>query len=81
MANRIAYVKLFSISNNGTVLDNSSTSLSDHMTADTEQRVIEDTTYAPNSVGNPTIAEYIKLEGDEGYSVAHMDQYIIITNN
>lgn len=80
MASRIAHVKLFSIGQDGNILDASST-LGDHMTANTEHRIIEDIANTPNSSDNPTIEEYIGLENGDGYSLDHMDQYIIVTSN
>jgi len=43
-----------------------------------QHRVIPDASI-PNSVGRPTIKEYIELEADDDFVVRHIDQYIIIT--
>lgn len=44
----------------------------------TEHRVVEDATNT-NTLGNPTIADYLTLEDGDGLMLVHMDQTFIIT--
>ncbi len=46
----------------------------------TEHRIVADSGIA-SSTGNPTINAYLEAEDDLGFKLAHMDQYIIVTQD
>lgn len=54
--------------------------IQDRMNFDIQDRVFEDAN-VPNSVGNPTVADYIIAEEGSGFVFLHMDQTYIITRS
>lgn len=55
-----------------------SDTIKSHLLSSTEVRVVENQS-VPNSIGNPTIEEYLRLEALSDYVVYHIDQTYIIT--
>ena len=53
-------------------------SIQDRLTFDIQDRVIE-VADSPNSVGSPTVKDYLILEEASGFFFEHMDQTYIIT--
>lgn len=79
---RIARVGFFAINKmTGQKVDKNSpsTTINDVLMTEHQHRVIEDLVNAPNSSGNPTVADYLKLEATQDYVVYHMDQTMIVT--
>lgn len=81
MAVHIARVDLMHVTSGGAVKKKSNMTIGEVARATHEHRIIENTHLAPNSVGNPTIENYIAAEYDDGFKIKYMDQYIIITDN
>lgn len=69
------------VSTTGTVLEKKSATIGQMLQTTSELRVLEDTTRAPNSLGFPTIEQYILTEAAAGYKVAVINQSWIITYN
>lgn len=77
MAIRIAKMSLFHV-NSGMVLP-SNHSINDRINSNLEARVIEDLVNAPNSVDNPDLTSYLKLEAADNFYPKHIDQTYVIT--
>lgn len=78
---RIAKIGPKPVSAAGIVLDKRTATVGEMLHTTSEMRVLEDTTNAPNSVGYPTIEDYIRLEAAQNYKVAVINQSWIITYN
>lgn len=65
----------------GQVIDknNPNTKIKDVLQTEHQHRVLVDVTNAPNSAGNPTVDDYLRLEAAQDFVVKHMDQNMIIT--
>lgn len=61
----------------GTIMPSNAT-IKDRLTFEIEDRILVNADI-PNSVGNPTISDYLQLEETAGYAFLHMDQTFIIT--
>jgi hypothetical protein len=59
--------------------NSSNFTLGDAKTHTREMRVLENLPDIPNSAGNPTIKDYIELEGASDFQLMHLDQTYIIT--
>ena len=77
MAIHVAKIGLFKVRANGTVITGDFT-MADRLAADTEHRVIPDAAI-PNSANYPTIGAYLTAEDTAGFAFAHIDQYLVIT--
>jgi len=75
---RIAYIKPFNV-RDGVVLTN--TTIDNMINSDTELRMMADIANAPNSVNNPTIINYLQLEANDGFTLSHIDQNIVMTTS
>lgn len=78
----IARVGFFSVnSKTGKFIDKNhpDTKIRDVLRTEHQHRVIADVTNAPNSVDNPTVDDYLRLEAAAGYILRHMDQTMIVT--
>jgi len=76
----VARVGLFNVDATGNIMrkNDPDISIKQQLTSSLEHLVIEDAS-VPNSVGNPTVTEYIKLEATDNFVVHHMDQTMILT--
>ena len=77
-------VDLVNIKSDGTRLDKNdpTTTIADLKSFTTEHRVTGPATGpagSPNAVDYPTIEEYLAAEAVDGFMVAHMDHYFIVT--
>lgn len=68
---------LIKTKSDGSIMPSNAT-IKDMLTFNTEDRILVDAGI-PNSVGNPTVKEYLELEDSSGYVFLHMDQTYIIT--
>jgi hypothetical protein len=74
----VARIALLPVNPLGAVLDKNTATIAQMTQASTEERVLVDADI-PNSVGNPTPTEYLKLEAADDYTLRHIDQTYIIT--
>lgn len=74
----VARVGLIHTSPTGTTVNKNSAIIQEVLDATQEPRIIEDSEIS-NSSNNPTIKDYLELEEDSGFTLVHMDQYIIVT--
>lgn len=76
----VARVGIFSVDATGNILrkDDADVTIKQQLSSSMEHLVIEDAAI-PNSTGNPTVAEYIKLEAADDYVLTHIDQTMILT--
>lgn len=78
---RIAKIGPKPVTSIGSVLNKRTASIQEMCQSTQEMRILEDTTFAPNSVNFPTIEDYILLEAANGYKVAVINQSWVITYN
>lgn len=82
---RYVNVEFVPVDKSGNVIDkNSNTTTLDKLRSmqASEHRVIARTdgpAAAPNSVSRPSVPAYLQAEADDGFALAYMDQYTIIT--
>lgn len=76
----VVRVGVFNVDATGNILrkDDADVTIKQQLTSSIEHLVIEDAA-VPNTSGNPTVAEYIKLEAVSDYALSHIDQTTIIT--
>ena len=82
---RVARVGLVQVSTNGDVFTkNEKRTMKEHLQTETQHRVLDSTAAvhapAPNSAGYPTIEQYVEAEAGDDFSIAYMDQNMIVTN-
>lgn len=80
MAIRVARVGLFTTDLSGNRIDKCCNSVSINELKHTSQEflVLPDPSL-PNTIGYPTIAAYLQLEANSGFSLQHIDQSFVIT--
>lgn len=76
----VARVGVFNVDATGNILrkDDADVTIKQQLTSSIEHLVIEDSSVS-NTSGNPTVAEYIRLEAADDYVLAHIDQTMILT--
>ena len=77
----VVYVRPMPVGPDGNVVDKNNASIAEMTMVDQEMRVVEDVAHAPNSSGNPSIKDYLVAEDGSGFSLAHMDNTIIVTQS
>ena len=63
---------------NGVPLDKDDATVSQMLKSDTQMRIIENA-LVPNTLGSPSIEDYIALEEDDGYGVTILNNTMIVT--
>lgn len=87
MTVRTAIIQLVDVDNSGNIVYKTNTIAKVIANLNKEQRVfVAQSGSAPNaanpgSTTAPTIHEYLNLEDGDGYSLVHLDNYYIITQN
>lgn len=76
----VARVGVFNVDATGSILkkDSPDVSIKQQLTSSIEHLIIEDPSI-PNSSGNPTVSDYIKLEAADNFIMSHIDQSTVIT--
>ena len=75
----IARISMIPVSGiTGQIINKNTATIADVLKSSTEPRVIADPAI-PNTVGNPTIANYILIEAASGWVLYHIDQTMIVT--
>ena len=79
MAVHVVYTRPMQVIGNQAV-DKSDATIGQMQLASMEMRVVEDSDI-PSSSGNPSIKDYLVAEDGAGFSIAHMDNTIIVTQS
>lgn len=76
----VARVGVFNVDATGSILrkDSPDVSIKQQLTSSIEHLIIEDP-LIPNSTGNPSVAEYIRLEAADDFVMSHIDQSTVVT--
>lgn len=74
----VGLINIDVISGNPILKNAPTTTLGMMLKTSTEPRVLPDAS-VPNSANYPTVKAYLALEIAGGFSLKHMDQYVIIT--
>ena len=76
----VAFIRLLNISPLGVVVDKNkvTTTIQDVLDCSTEPRILEDRDI-PNSIGNPSLRDYILAEAVDGFKITHIDNTMIIS--
>lgn len=82
MAIHTVYLKPQNVDSNGNIVDKNdpATTIAQVMRSNTEMRVIPDPAVA-NSLGSPTIQQYLELEDTAGYKAVTVNNTMIVTQN
>jgi len=87
MAVRTAIIKLVNVNSVGTIIYKDQSIRDVMLNLNSVHRVFEyESGSAPNAandgdVSAPTIHEYLNLENADGFDIAHIDQFLIITKS
>lgn len=78
----VARTGLFTIDSSGQRIDKCchNTSINDLKNSSMAFLILPDSSN-PNTISYPTIAEYLKLEGEVGFALRHLDQSFVITDD
>ena len=79
MATHTIYISPTPVLNN-IVIDKNTATIAEVLQADTEMRIVPNSN-VPNSMGHPTIEEYVNLESNDGFSVVSLTNTMIITES